>query len=102
MTDDGERVENCDNCGICCMGQNLLPLSGNLADDRRLPRDLNLELLAIRRGPLKGDDDCPCVWLDRSTGRCRHYKWRPSTCRALECGGEDCMAMRHLSGVETQ
>jgi len=29
-------VENCDNCGACCMGQNLLPLTGNELDGRVL------------------------------------------------------------------
>ena len=81
------------------MGQNLLPLTGNSLDNRILPRRLREELQAIA-GPIGefsprfGDDGCPCVWLDRATGKCRHYRYRPSVCRELKVGSEACLRIR--------
>ena len=95
-------VENCDNCGVCCLGQNLLPFSGNLVDARKLPEDLMIELLRIAKGPLFGDDGCACVWLDRATGRCRHYEHRPSVCReGMQPGDENCLLLREAAGLST-
>ena len=103
-------VKNCDGCGACCMGQNLMPLTGNELDKVTLPVELRLELVAItfgthdentegRFGPLFGDDKCPCVWLDRATGRCKHYEHRPSFCRELVCGGKACLRIRRKAGL---
>ncbi len=91
-------VTTCDGCGACCMGQNLLPLTGAGLDGRRLPDVLQFRLTAIIEGPLSGDDYCPCVWLDRATGRCNHHDHRPSICREFHVGGEDCLRIRAKGG----
>lgn len=99
MTAELTIPTNCDNCGACCMGQNLLPLSGNGLDETRLPVVLQESLERIIAGPLRGHDECPCVWLDRASGLCLHYQYRPSVCRDLEVGDEDCMRIRRKAGV---
>lgn len=99
------KATNCDNCGVCCMGQNLLPLTGRQLDiadgfsNERLPPRLEKPLLAILNGPLLGDDG-PCEWLNRATGRCRYHKYRPSFCQDFQVGGEDCLRIRMQAGVD--
>ena len=90
----------CDGCGACCMGQNLLPMSGNILDKRDIPHDLVSDLMSIYHGPLVGDDKCPCVWLDRATGKCIHYDYRPTVCREMVVGGPDCLRIRREAGLE--
>ena len=88
----------CDDCGLCCMGQNLLPWSMARLDAVELPPELSDELDSIADGPLFGDDGCPCVWLDRVTGKCKHYEHRPTPCRnVLEPGDEVCMRIRRTA-----
>lgn len=102
MTD---KPTNCDGCGLCCMGQNLVPLSdislerlGGFDEASTLiPARLVAELEATIRGPLSGDDTMPCVWLDRSCGKCAHHDYRPSVCREFEVGCEACLKYRRLS-----
>jgi Fe-S-cluster containining protein len=98
------REITCEGCGACCMGQNLLPWSGRaygISDHLpRVPAKLWAELEAIENGPLAGDDDCPCVWLDRATGKCRHYEYRPATCRdCIQPGDENCLRIRREVGL---
>ena len=96
-------VENCDNCGVCCMGQNLQPLTGNVLDralQRALPA-LWQALETVADGPLKGDDNCPCIWLNRFTGKCRNYQLRPPVCRDLiQPGDETCLRLRREAGIK--
>jgi Fe-S-cluster containining protein len=53
----------------------------------RIRRDEHFELL-------------PCVWLDLSTLRCRHYEFRPQACRDFEIGSTLCRLSRDDEGVE--
>ncbi len=94
------KVENCDNCAACCMGQNLLPLSGAVLYKMKLPPKLEKPLRAILEGPCKGDDGCACVWLDRATGRCKHHKFRPMICRDFKVGSDDCLRIRAGAGLD--
>jgi Fe-S-cluster containining protein len=100
-----ERVTSCDNCGACCMGQNLLPWSWwswQACDhEYRLPVTLQKELDSIAASRRIGDDGCPCVWLDRATGECKHYPHRPPPCRELEVGGSGCLRWREQFPVIT-
>ncbi len=91
-----KKPTNCDGCGVCCMGQNMLPLFEN----DYLPPDMRASLDAVERGPCKGYDGEACIWLDRFTGKCQHHEYRPGTCRAFEIGGEACMRIRKAAGVE--
>ena len=40
------------------------------------------------------------LWLDETTGRCRHYPFRPQACRdVLEAGDELCLQFRSDAGL---
>jgi Fe-S-cluster containining protein len=90
------------------MRMNLAPLTAHLilrddgspAYSPELPPDLLAELKTIHEGLLAGDDCCPCVWLDRVTGKCKHYAHRPPICRELEVGGEACLRLRKAAESE--
>ncbi len=81
------------------MGQNLLPLSGNTLDCVILPDELLNPLMETMEGPLEGRGDEPCVWLDRTTGKCLHHEHRPSFCRDFECGSVHCERRRAECGL---
>jgi Fe-S-cluster containining protein len=95
-------VLNCDGCGVCCRGQEALPVGwylGSLAsaaERAALPRELLVELEAMRdRFNAEGwPADAPCVWYDGETKRCRHHEYRPEICREFAVGGEDCLRVR--------
>ena len=107
MSQAATKVTNCDGCGACCMGQNLVPYSdislARLAC-KRPPRAIPLVLLedleAIMCGPLFGDDNCPCIWLNRASGKCNHHQHRPNVCRDFEIGGEACLEIRRRAGIK--
>lgn len=99
-------IKNCDDCGVCCIGQEALPVGYYLSptDDKSiLPPELLAELKALaerfnREGwPCNGE---PCVWYDAETKRCRHHEYRPDICRDFEVGGEDCRRVRRLRGID--
>lgn len=91
----------CDGCGMCCLGQNLVPLSCNYLDGVYLPNDLCVPLKRILEAQEKHRDpgETACVWFDWATCRCRHYEYRPSVCRKLNVGDEACLAMREAAGL---
>ncbi len=41
-----------------------------------------------------------CVWLNPTTGLCRHYELRPQACRDFEIGSDLCRLSRWDEGVE--
>lgn len=93
---------DCTDCGLCCDGQEALPVGywlGILADEdeRTLPPELKAELQLLadrfdRTGwPSSGE---PCVWFDAETKGCRHYDYRPDICQDFELGGESCLEIR--------
>lgn len=95
------KVTNCLHCGVCCLGQALLPLTGNHLDALRrgvdpedvLPDRLRLPLVKLLKSHTLTDMD-PCAWLTPG-GRCAHYRNRPSTCReVIEVGDEVCLRLR--------
>ena len=86
-----KRPINCDNCGACCISQDLMPLLSPVAI--KYP-----ELIQISKSPLK-TSELPCVWFNRATGKCNHYEDRPPTCRDFEVGGEQCMEYRRIYNV---
>lgn len=114
-------ADPCHGCGACCVEQSsppgyVLVLSPGYVDDPegpyheeyelalRLPDDLKAELIAY--GDRLGADDAfaharqdaPCLWLDRATGRCRHYEHRPPICRAFVVGSPGCHGWREAYG----
>jgi Fe-S-cluster containining protein len=96
----------CDNCGLCCMHMASPPFCG--PDDPEwiaLPADLKAGIEQWYESPrmkmrdVMRMDSFPCVWLDLTTGKCRHYEHRPEVCREFEMGGEDCEATRGMVGL---
>jgi Fe-S-cluster containining protein len=111
-------ITNCltpEPCGVCCHGQEALPLgywlgieSGQYADPdgRVLPADLLAELHALAdeftrtdTWPSHGE---PCVWYDAQTKRCRHHQWRPDICVEFKIGGDHCRRRRREEGIDKQ
>lgn len=100
-------VTNCDNCGACCTEQEALPVGwylGSLGDPTTLPSELLAELKAMaeefnKTGWPKGT---ACVWYDAETKRCKHYEYRPETCREENVvpGNESCLRWRKLKGID--
>jgi len=67
-----------------------------------LPDELKRELLTYRDRLVAGEKHPRggvCLWLDESTGGCRHYEHRPSICREFEMGSEECHSWREEYGV---
>ena len=91
----GDLPTTCDDCGACCMHMNLVPLSGWCFDsDSPLSAEEENQLQDVLHGMCGGDDETPCIWLDRLTGRCKHYEKRPPVCREFEVGSEACLLHR--------
>lgn len=106
------QIDNCDNCGACCTGQEALPVGywlGVMVSDRmrrKLPPELLTELQTLRDQfdrdgwPANGE---ACVWYDAARKRCRHYEWRPDVCRdAIKPGDVACRRWRADTGVDPQ
>ena len=62
-----------------------------------LPESLKSEIADFRKivRPNSSHDQ-PCIWLDSTTKRCRHYEYRPRLCRNFKLGGADCLGFRKL------
>lgn len=103
-------ITNCDDCGACCTGQAALPVhltgDGALRLDgvNPLPGHLRDELrAAVDRFHRDGwpPDGSPCIWYDAATKRCKHYEYRPTTCRdEVMPGDEACRRWRKIAGVD--
>jgi len=104
------QIENCDDCGACCMRQGTLPIDwylgavaqiGNLGT---IPSELRAELGAMHdRFLAEGFPPAgsPCVWYDPETRRCRHYEHRPRLCRdAILPGDFFCRRWRKTMGID--
>ena len=106
-----DPADPCRGCGACCWHMVGPPFSrigdpdwGRLVRERP---DLAAGIQADRRmrwanaanGRNLADDEYPCLWLDRETGRCRHYEYRPATCRDFEPGSSDCEFARAQFGL---
>jgi Fe-S-cluster containining protein len=97
---------NCDGCGACCMHMGYPPFVGmfNYAARNGDPEWLSLtaELAAeTRQGAVdrRGEQELPCVWLDLSTRKCKHYELRPRICRDFEIGEPSCHKFRKERGI---
>jgi Fe-S-cluster containining protein len=102
---------NCDTCnGACCRHVVSPPFYG--AGDPTWERlqterpDLVAEMFAdLQRRKDAGlatmDYEAPCHWLDRDSGKCRHYDLRPEICRDYDVGDEPCIKARKLYQIGT-
>ena len=107
MKIDDTRPASCDGCGACCMHALEPPFAGvngvaagNDPCWDAVPESLKMEIVDFRINLRpKSPHDQPCIWLDLTTKRCRHYEYRPKLCRDFEFGGADCLEFRerHIS-----
>jgi Fe-S-cluster containining protein len=44
--------------------------------------------------PPAGELDGPCIWLDRTSRRCKHHQYRPRVCRDFRVGSRGCQDWR--------
>ncbi len=112
-------LDSCDGCGACCFEQGAPPDYVALRLNPQFALDPSFAEDAARLAVLPADaaralDDylraidaaCAprngvCVWFDHDTRRCRHYDFRPSTCRVFELNGAGCHIYRRRHGVPT-
>jgi Fe-S-cluster containining protein len=97
----------CAGCGACCRHMVWVPFCGEVDPEwqqlKRERPDLAAGIEFDRKMRMTNRDeareDYPCLWLDRETGRCRHYEYRPITCREFEPGSRDCAEARAKYGL---
>jgi Fe-S-cluster containining protein len=95
---------SCDGCGLCCEGIGSPVLvyqtyRGPAASHPMRPHDLPAELIAeidehflgLSRGQ---EPQERCLWFDSQRRVCRHYEWRPPSCRDYELRGRECVERR--------
>jgi uncharacterized protein len=111
-------VVSCEGCGACCRHIGtppgfaaFFPSPGHLIPEEwkqwpdygyflAAPESARQQLAdyyaAVDRGEVtdRSAYDCPCLWFDLESGRCRHYEYRPEVCREFEVGGEECLRLR--------
>lgn len=79
---------------------------GVFADDlkrlQQLPESALAELRSYLNKLLAGEesDDDVCLWLDRTTLRCRFHELRPSICREFELNSEECHSWRQQYRID--
>lgn len=115
------RIDNCDDCGACCMAQcsppgyllllcqpqraHEWPDQEDVERVKHLPHAARLAIDRYRKAlAQKGSltDDAPCTWLDLKTMRCRWYSHRPQICRDFERGSEGCQAWRNDFNIDVE
>ena len=95
---------DCDGCGLCCRGIGSPPAIYTYRISRSgkflfrpvdLPAELGQQLDDYFYGLLRGQEPVDnCIWLDQTTGKCKHYAWRPQVCRTYEVGCDACLNER--------
>ena len=118
-----EQVSPCTGCGKCCDNIGLPPFyvpnpdfgpvpvwhatsdewAARFLADRdafeRMPAALRAEHAEMVRSLEDDPTGRPCAWLDPDTKRCRHYEYRPVTCREWQPGCDGCNAARRGAKV---
>lgn len=101
----------CDSCGACCREQESPPgyvaiLAGidwpdqdDVGRVRSMPVELRAELRRYMLDDCRHDRSPACLWYDAETRRCRHYEWRPSTCREFAADSPECHGWREAYQV---
>lgn len=113
---------SCDNCGQCCTTigtppgfAGFHPVDGVIpqywldSDDYKYymsaPEAVRAALARYYADVQAGreDDrsgyDCPCLWLDLDTLRCKNYEHRPQVCREFAVGSVACRGYRAEGGL---
>lgn len=112
-------ADPCGGCGKCCHGIGLPPFeaanpefgplpvvtrgmtSGQIDTatfDTELflmmPADVRLAHAELLLNLPADPSGTPCAWYDATADRCRHYEWRPGTCRLFNPGSDECVTLR--------
>jgi len=90
-------IVNCNDCGMCCMHMNVPPFT--YMDGDEPPSEFKQEIDLYVNSVRYSDDAIPCMWLDVSTGKCKHYDHRPAVCKDFEVGGESCQLYRKEANI---
>lgn len=95
-------IPDCATCGACCReGFDAAPAEGG-----SLPEELTYawseEFTIVRRLEQGRGTRCICLIGDgcNHAFRCTQYAQRPTACRELEAGSENCMLARRRVGLE--
>lgn len=91
-------IENCDDCGACCMSTPVPPFAPGEDAAYALPPEA-LETLQQRRQVEQEFERMPCAWFDSESRRCRHYEFRPEACRRFEINSDLCRLSRWDHGL---
>ncbi len=116
-------VSPCTGCGNCCRSIGLPPFEvanpdlGPQSKERtpggcrtceqlrdmdafaRMPASLRAEHAAMLRDLKDDPSGKPCAWLDKETGQCINYEYRPAVCQDFAVGSDACV---HLQTGEPQ
>lgn len=97
-----EVVSSCDPCGACCREAfDTVPADGGDLP-YRLTEKLDDHFRGVRRVPgLAGGTRCVCLRGDGASApfRCTQYSVRPTACRDLALGSENCLLARRRVGL---
>ena len=113
------EADPCGGCGKCCHGIGLPPFEAanpefgpqpvvtrgmtatqfdTAAFDTELfllmPAELRLAHAELLLNLTADPSGTPCAWYDAAADRCRHYEWRPGTCRQFSPGSDECVKLR--------
>lgn len=97
----------CHDCGLCCMHMRTPPFVGESDPDWvALSKELKNEIDNwVDSSPryefmVKFDGNVnPCIWLDLTSGKCKHHELRPQVCRDFEVGNQSCRTLRNEIGL---
>ncbi|MEZ6056307.1 MAG: YkgJ family cysteine cluster protein [Planctomycetaceae bacterium] len=96
-------IENCDNCGACCLQVTAPPFfindERNEAVEKRVP-EAEIRAITTLLFGTSTTDRRPCRWYDPETRGCRHYDQRPDDCRAFEINSSLCHHHRRQQGIK--
>lgn len=95
-------VSDCATCGACCReGFDAAPAEGGALPCEMLFRWSD-DFTIVRRLPQGRGTRCACLIGDgvNHAFRCTHYAQRPTACRDLEAGSENCRLARQRVGLE--
>jgi Fe-S-cluster containining protein len=99
---------DCQTCGACCFGLDVLLGDGEAEHFERTAHLAPLTVMhhcapgLVLRFMKKHAESERCVALEGGVGKCRCtiYEERPALCRELAAGSPDCVTARRVQGRE--
>jgi len=119
-------ITNCHDCGACCTHVGTppgfspwFPPPGKTLADSAFMRRGNPDAKIVSRMPRpviaslkagfaeawrtdRSGQNFPCFWFDAASRKCMNWKYRPTACRDLEVGGEECHEHRSGCGIRSK